>query len=102
MIRQRRVRGRVLGPVVTLAAAVLAVVCLVSGLSYPGFPIDVAVCAVLAATSSVAVAVTLGVRALDDSGVVYLPEATRPGSTGWSTETMTPLGGPWWSWTCRC
>ena len=38
----------------------------------------------------------------DDSGIVYLPEAARATSTWWSTETMTPLGGPWWSWTCGC
>ena len=38
----------------------------------------------------------------DDSGIVYLPEAARPTSTWSSTETMTSLGGPWWSWTCGC
>ena len=52
------------GPVVASGAAVLAVACLLSGLSYPGFPIDVAACAVLAATVSVVVAIALAVRAL--------------------------------------
>jgi hypothetical protein len=36
----------------------------------------------------------------DDSGIVYLPDG-REGSD-WGTETLTPLGGPWWSWTCYC
>jgi hypothetical protein len=202
-VRRRSVLGLPPGPAVASAAAVLAVVGLLSGLSYPGFPVDAAACAVLAATTAVAVAVGLGVRAratgrgrlravvvlgvvtgvlaagvlaaraddgqrlqarwassraafehevssagapvrsetsdsfapypgacpvrigelgiaacrsvdggylflqsqgalTDDSGIVYLPEATRPTSSWWSTETMTPLGGPWWSWTCGC
>ena len=38
----------------------------------------------------------------DDSGIVYLPAGTPSRSEWGSTETMTPLGGPWWSWTCYC
>ena len=195
--------GRTSGPVVALAAAVLAVVCLLSGLSYPGFPMDVATCGCLAAAASVVVGLVVAARALDegrgslravgvlavvtavlaagvlaagaddgrrlqgrfaasraafeqevstagvpvrsttpdtfapypgacparigelavgecrsvdggflflqaqgaltdDSGIVYLPEAARPTSSWWRTERMTPLGGPWWSWTCGC
>jgi len=203
-------QSRPLGPVVRLAVAVaaagLAVACLLSGLSYPGFPIDTAVCGVLAAVTSVVLVVDSGVRArvtglgraravvvlglvtllfaagvvaaqsddgsrlrnrwaasqpafeqevrtagnpiqvessfdsgyfapylgacpgrigefsiidcrtidggflflqtqgalTDDSGIVYLPAGTPSRSEWGSTETMTPLGGPWWSWTCYC
>lgn len=36
----------------------------------------------------------------DDSGIVYLPSDAE---SEWRTnERMTPLGGPWWSWTCHC
>ena len=36
----------------------------------------------------------------DDSGIVYLPADAE--SQWRTTERMTSLGGPWWSWTCRC
>lgn len=36
----------------------------------------------------------------DDSGIVYLPSG--PGTSTFSNEDLTPLGGPWWAWTCRC
>ena len=38
----------------------------------------------------------------DDSGIVYLPAGTTARSDWGSVEAMTPLGGPWWSWTCSC
>lgn len=56
------VRGLGTGPVAAVTAALLAVVSLLSGLSYPGFPIDVAACAALATIVAVAVAVALAVR----------------------------------------
>lgn len=198
--------ARLLGwPVAATTAAVAAVVCLKTGLSYPGFPVDVAACGLAAAIFSISAAIRPGVRAgatkggqlkavvvlvltgavlvagvcvaraddgqrlrarwaasqtafeqevsttgaprrfdnsadtssfdrypgacpsrvgrfsvgecrpidggyvflqsqgalTDDSGIIYLA-AERDGSAWWGTETMTPLGGPWWSWTCRC
>jgi len=48
---------------VALTAAGLAVACLLSGLSYPGFPIDIAACGVLAAVTSVVLVVVSGIRA---------------------------------------
>ena len=38
----------------------------------------------------------------DGSGIVYLPARKGPRSKWWNIEAMTPLGGPWWSWTCYC
>ena len=203
MVSRHGLPGLAAGPVVASAAAVLAVVAPLSGLSYPGFPIDAAAGAAAATGVSLTVAVVLAVRArrsgrrrlratvvlavvavvltggvvaaraddgrrlqarwtasqgafeqevstvgvpvlsqtsdtfapypgacpvrlgelgvagcrsidggylfpqvqgalTDDSGIVYLPEVTRAAPTWWSTETMTPLGGPWWSWTCGC
>ncbi|HEY5785106.1 MAG TPA: hypothetical protein VIT65_10050 [Microlunatus sp.] len=36
----------------------------------------------------------------DDSGIVYLPADAE--SQWRTTERMTSLGEPWWSWTCHC
>lgn len=38
----------------------------------------------------------------DDSGVLYLPRGLAASADWLSEETMVPLGGPWWSWTCSC
>ena len=39
----------------------------------------------------------------DTSGIVYLPEGRPdPESNGLYPSGFTPLGGPWWSWTCYC
>ena len=38
----------------------------------------------------------------DSSGIAYLPEGFHPERTGLSRRDLTPLGGPWWGWTCHC
>ena len=38
----------------------------------------------------------------DSSGIAYLPAGNDPARTGLGTSDLTPLGGPWWSWTCHC
>lgn len=38
----------------------------------------------------------------DSSGIAYLPEGNNPATTQLSPHDLTPLGGPWWSWTCHC
>lgn len=38
----------------------------------------------------------------DSSGIAYLPEGNNPETTGLNAGQLTPLGGPWWSWTCYC
>ena len=38
----------------------------------------------------------------DDSGLLYLPGGPAASADWLSEETVAPLGGPWWSWTCYC
>lgn len=38
----------------------------------------------------------------DDSGFAYLPGGTSPEAAGFDPDSMTPLGGPWWTWSCYC
>ena len=38
----------------------------------------------------------------DSSGIAYLPEGNDAARTGLDPVDLTPLGGPWWSWTCHC
>lgn len=38
----------------------------------------------------------------DSSGIAYLPQGNNPETTGLNPSGLTPLGGPWWSWTCYC
>lgn len=38
----------------------------------------------------------------DDSGFAYLPGGTTPEAAGLDPDSMTPLGGPWWTWSCYC
>jgi hypothetical protein len=38
----------------------------------------------------------------DDSGFAYLPGGTSPEAAGLDPDSMTPLGGPWWTWSCYC
>ena len=38
----------------------------------------------------------------DSSGIAYLPQGNNSETTGLNPGKLTPLGGPWWSWTCYC
>ena len=38
----------------------------------------------------------------DDSGFAYLPGGIRPEEAGLDSDSMTSLGGPWWTWSCYC
>lgn len=38
----------------------------------------------------------------DSSGIAYLPNGNQPEMTGLYPDGLTPLGGPWWAWTCNC
>lgn len=38
----------------------------------------------------------------DSAGIAYLPAGGRSGTDSLGRDGLTPLGGPWWAWTCRC
>ena len=38
----------------------------------------------------------------DDSGIMYLPDGLEAAAEWLVDETVVPLGGPWFSWTCYC
>jgi hypothetical protein len=38
----------------------------------------------------------------DSSGIAYLPARSGTTTTQLDARDLTPLGGPWWSWTCHC
>lgn len=38
----------------------------------------------------------------DDSGIMYLPGGPKAAAEWLVDETVVPLGGPWFSWTCYC